>query len=84
VRLESEEFWQIVGLSGADSLCTGMHQAGKHCNELLENTANALNDNVVSVMLLAVRKRNLEMSIKVAVKRPVFSYRMSVRILILV
>ena len=44
-----------------------MHEAGKCCTELLEKTANALNDNVVSVMLLAVQKGNLELSINLAV-----------------
>ena len=51
-----------------------MHEAGKSCTELLEKTANALNDNIVSVMLLAVQKGNLELSIRVAVTKSVFSY----------
>jgi hypothetical protein len=59
-----------------DSLHAGMHEAGKHCTELLEKTANALNDNVVSVMLLAVQQTNLELSINIAVSRSVLSYRM--------
>ena len=54
-----------------------MHEAGKRCTELLEKTANALNDNVVGVMLLAVQKGNLELSINVAVTQSVFSYRMA-------
>ena len=53
-----------------------MHEAGKCCTELLEKTANALNDNVVCVMLLAVQKGNLELSIKLAVTKTVFSSRM--------
>ena len=44
-----------------------MHEAGKHCNELLEKTAIALSDNAVNVMLLAVQKGNLELSINLAV-----------------
>ena len=51
-----------------------MHEAGKCCIELLEKTANALNDNVVSVMLFAVQKGNLELSVKLAVTKSVFSY----------
>ena len=70
-------FWKIVGPSEADNLCTGMHEAGKSCTELIEKTAYALNDNVVSVMLLAVQKGNLELSIYVAVTKSVFSYRMA-------
>ena len=54
-----------------------MHEAGKHCTELLVKTSNALNDNVVRVMLLAVQKRNLELSIYIAVKGSVFSYRLA-------
>jgi len=62
-------FWKTVGPSGADILSAGMHEAGKRCTELLEKTANALNDNVVNVMLLAVQKKNLELSINVAVTK---------------
>ena len=69
--------WETVGPSGADILCADMHEAGNHCTELLEKTANALNDNVISVMLLAVQKGNLELSIKRAVTKSVFSYRMA-------
>ena len=43
---------------------------------------NALNDNVVSVMLLAVQKGNLELSIKLAVTKSVFSFRMAKKSLI--
>jgi hypothetical protein len=63
-----------------DILCAGMHEAGKCCTERLEKTANALNDNIVSVMVLAVReqleKGNLELNMTVAVAKSVFSYRM--------
>ena len=58
-----------MDLQGTDICSTGMHEAGKHCIELLEMTASALSDNAVSVMLLAVQKRNLELSIKLAVKK---------------
>jgi hypothetical protein len=53
----------------ADIHCEGMHEAGKRCTELLEKTANALNDNVVTVMLLAVQRGNLELSVSLAVKK---------------
>ena len=62
-----------VGHSGVDILGAGMHEAGKRCTELLEKTANALNDDVVNLMLLAVQKKNLELSINVAVTKSVFS-----------
>jgi hypothetical protein len=70
-------FWKTVRASRADILCADMHEAGKCCTELLEETANALNDNVVSAMLLMVQKGNLELSINVAVTKLVFLYRMA-------
>jgi len=48
-----------------------MHEAGRHCMELLETTATALNDGVVAVMLLAVQRGNLELSINVSVTQSV-------------
>ena len=62
--------------SGADILCTDMHEAGNCCTELLNKTANAMSDDVLSVMLLAVQRGNLELSISFAVSRLVFLYRM--------
>ena len=63
--------------SGADILCTDMHEAGNRCTELLNKTANALSDDVLSVMLLAVRRGNLEQSISIALSGLVFLYRMT-------
>ena len=51
-----------------------MHEAGNRCTELLEETANALNDDAVVVMLFAVQKVSLEVSINVAVTRLVFKF----------
>jgi hypothetical protein len=48
---------------------TEMHRPGQQCNDLIEMTANALSENVVAIMLLAVQKGNLELSIKIAVRR---------------
>ena len=59
-----------------------MHEAGKHCTELIEKTANALNDNAINVMLLAVQKGNLELSIKRAVTKSVFLCKMAGKSLI--
>ena len=36
------------------------------CNDLIEKTAAELNDNTVTLMLLAVQKGNLELSVKLA------------------
>ena len=39
------------------------------CNSLVEETAIALNEETVLLMLLAVQKNNLELSVKTALKR---------------
>ena len=39
---------------------------GSHCGNLVEKTAAALNDEVVMLMLLAVQRGNVELSVKVA------------------
>jgi len=44
-----------------------MHKRSQRCTELIEKTANALSSGVVSIMLLAVQKNNMELSIKQAV-----------------
>jgi hypothetical protein len=46
-----------------------MHEKGQQCTELVEKTANELSGAVVAIMLLAVQKDNLELSIKQAVQR---------------
>jgi hypothetical protein len=45
-----------------------MHKHSQRCAELVEMTANSLRDDVVALMLLAVQKDNLELSIKQAIK----------------
>jgi len=45
-----------------------MHQADGCCKNLIEETANALEDNVVALMLIAVQRSNLEVSVMLAVK----------------
>ena len=53
----------------ANSCPTGMHKPGQRCTELIEKTANELSSGVVALMLLAVQKDNLELSIKQAVRQ---------------
>ena len=43
-----------------------MHRNGSHCRNLIEKTAAALNDEAVILMLLAVQRENVELSVKVA------------------
>jgi hypothetical protein len=45
-----------------------MDRPGKRCTPLLEETADALSSNIVSLMLLSVQKDNLELNIRQAVK----------------
>ncbi|KAI9432383.1 hypothetical protein H4582DRAFT_1857972 [Lactarius indigo] len=56
VRLESE-------------LNANMESQNIGCDKLIETTAAALNDDIVGLMLLAVQRGNLELSVKSALKR---------------
>jgi hypothetical protein len=53
----------------ANVLLVEMHKPNMRCNELVEETAGALNNDAVTLMLLAVQKSNLELSVNLAVKR---------------
>ena len=48
---------------------TEMHRQNADCNDLIEKTAEALNEDTVALMLLAVQNGNLELSVKVALNR---------------
>ena len=43
-----------------------MHQSNARCSDLIEKTATALDKDIVALMLLAVQRDNLELSVKVA------------------
>ena len=45
-----------------------MHKQGR-CIDLIETTANELRDDVVALMLVAVQRDNLELSMKQAIRR---------------
>jgi hypothetical protein len=47
----------------------GMHKPDQRCNGLIEITASALTGGVVALMLLAVQRDNLELSINQAITR---------------
>ena len=52
------------------NICTAeMQKPGQRCADLIEMTANALSGGVVALMLVAVQKDNLELSIKWAIGR---------------
>ena len=46
-----------------------MHKRNQKCSELIEKTASELSGSGVALMLLAIQKDNLELSIKLAVQR---------------
>jgi hypothetical protein len=46
-----------------------MQKHGQRCADLIEMTADALSGGAVALMLLAVQRNNLELSIKQAIKR---------------
>jgi len=45
-----------------------MHQDGQRATDLIEMTANILSGGAVALMLMAVQRNNLELSIKQAIK----------------
>jgi len=47
----------------------GMHKDGQRCTDLIELTANSLSGGVVALMLVAVQRDNLEVSINYAITR---------------
>jgi hypothetical protein len=53
----------------ANVLLVEMHKPNAQCSGLVEETAGALNNDVVALMLLAVQRSNLELSVKMAVTR---------------
>ncbi|KAN0137755.1 hypothetical protein V8E53_004239 [Lactarius tabidus] len=46
-----------------------MHMEDSRCDDLVETTAEALNEDVIASMLLAVQRDNLELSVKTALTR---------------
>ena len=46
-----------------------MHLQNSRCDNLIEATAAALNDDIVTLMLLAVQRDNLQLSVRIALKR---------------
>ena len=46
-----------------------MHKPNQRCSDLVEVTANALSGDIVALMLMAVQRDSLELSVKQAIKR---------------
>ena len=53
----------------ADASSAEMHQQNRRCDNIVEKTAAALNEDIVALMLLAVQRDNLELSVKTALNR---------------
>jgi hypothetical protein len=68
IRLESEVS-MTVETYYTDFSHAEMHKDGAHCNPLIELTSNALSGSAVSLMLLAVQKCNLNLSIDQAIRK---------------
>ena len=46
-----------------------MHRQDGCCDDLIEKTAAALNEDIITLMLLAVQRDNIELSVKMALNR---------------
>jgi hypothetical protein len=67
VRLESgfrDKFQNCMLIFFAE-----MHRQDSRCDDLIEKTAAALNEDVIALMLLAVQRDNLQLSVKAALIR---------------
>ncbi|KAH9160178.1 hypothetical protein EDB89DRAFT_934640 [Lactarius sanguifluus] len=60
-----------------------MHKQSMGCDELIETTAAALNDDSVALMLLFVQRSNLKLSVKRALKRTRSHYDLGVKQVVL-
>ena len=70
VQLESGFRVKCLGYKLTPECCsTEMHKQHGHCDDLIVKTAAALDEDAVALMLLAVQNDNLELSVKVALKR---------------
>ncbi len=52
-----------------------MNKGEARCDNLIDSTAAALNKDAVTLMLLAVQKDNLGLSVNLALKRSVLQFR---------
>ncbi|KAH9043025.1 GTP-binding protein [Lactarius hengduanensis] len=52
-----------------------MHRQNRRCDDLIEKTAAALNEDTVSLMILAVQKGNLKLSVEAALGRLVCQFQ---------
>ncbi|KAJ7442902.1 hypothetical protein B0H11DRAFT_1932101 [Mycena galericulata] len=62
-------FWEPLGASRTFVRLEGMNKPDRRCDELVRTTMDALNPDAVALMLVAVQKGNLELSVRRAVGR---------------
>jgi hypothetical protein len=74
IRLESKDFQSPTDVYYTDFTSEEMHKPRQLCNDLIEITASSLSGGVVALMLLAVQRDTLELSINQAIKTYVHQY----------
>ncbi len=52
-----------------------LQQEGACCNNLIEDTAGALNEDITTLILVAMQKNNLGLSVNLALKRSVHQFK---------
>ncbi|KAJ7913608.1 hypothetical protein B0H13DRAFT_1612399 [Mycena leptocephala] len=63
------QFWELLGTSGKFVRLEGMNNPDRRCDKLVRTTMDALNPDAVALMLVAVQKGNLELSVRRVVDR---------------
>ena len=69
IRLESKDLLCYRTMYYTNLYPAGMHKTDQRCNGLIELTANTLSGGAVALMLLAVQRDSLELSINQAIRR---------------
>ena len=70
VRLESGFRVKCRSYKLTPQCCsTEMHRQNGHCSDLIEKTAAALDEDTVAMMLLAVQRSNLGLSVRTSLNR---------------
>ncbi|KIJ34761.1 hypothetical protein M422DRAFT_263114 [Sphaerobolus stellatus SS14] len=68
-RLGQEEYWGKLGSEIPFVKLERMHEPTASCDRLILKTMNVLSPDVVAVMLMAVQRGNLELSVRYGVQR---------------
>ncbi|KAF8136754.1 hypothetical protein EV363DRAFT_1320427 [Boletus edulis] len=69
-KVFQEQYWDVVKDESPRYVrLEKMHKVGERCDALITETSNALSTNVATLMLLAVQRGNLEISVRMAMER---------------